>query len=297
MKPGLSSYSFFPLLADGRLTIDGLFDWLKAKGAEHLEVATFTLGGPGKGGVGYDLASDAETINRLQSASSRTGIPVSGLCMAASFIGKGLGTRPDQIENVKRHVELSRQLGAGFLRHDVVPWSYRLTDTDEFEREFPGIVEACREIADFAAGHGVVTSVENHGFFMNSSERVRRLLHAVNHPNFKMTLDTGNFLCVDEDPSVATRLSLPHAGFVHVKDFYVRRKEPGPGWLNTYGGQFIRGSVFGYGDLDVRGILEDVVASGFDGFISLEYEGNEPSLFGCETGFNNLRRMLEEVSA
>jgi sugar phosphate isomerase/epimerase len=42
-------------------------------------------------------------------------------------------------------------------------------------------------------------------------------------------------------------------------------------------------------------ILEAVVASGYDGFVSLEYEGNEPTLFGCETGLANIRRMLGEI--
>lgn len=293
MKLGLSSYSFRPLLADGRLTIETMFDWLSANKAEHLEIATFSFAEPGSE-ASYDLAADEETLRRLEAASARTGIPVSGFCMAASFLGTE-DERRAQIGNVKRYVELCERFGAGFLRHDVVPWHLRPKDTAEFEREFAGIAEASREIAEFGAAHGVVTSVEDHGFFMNSSERVLRLLHAVGHPNFRFTLDVGNFLCVDEDPHVATRRSLPHAGFVHLKDFYVRRSEPGPGWLRTVGGQFIRGSVFGFGDLDARGLLESVVASGYDGFVSLEYEGNEPTLHGCEVGLANIRRMLAEI--
>jgi L-ribulose-5-phosphate 3-epimerase len=294
MKLGLSSYSFRPMLADGRLQVETLFDWLSANAAEHLEIATFSFAEAGKEPA-YDFAADEEILRRIEAASGRTGIPVSGLCMGASFIGMTAAERQAQIEHVKRHVQLCHRLGARRLRHDVVPWSYRLTDTGEFEREFAGIVDACREIADFAATLGVVTSVEDHGFFMNSSERVLRLLHAVDHPNFRFTVDVGNFLCVDEDSHVATRRSLPHASFVHLKDFYVRRTQPGPGWLKTLGGQFIRGAVFGYGDLDTRGLLESVVASGYDGFVSLEYEGNEPTLYGCEVGLGNVRRMLEEI--
>jgi sugar phosphate isomerase/epimerase len=61
------------------------------------------------------------------------------------------------------------------------------------------------------------------------------------------------------------------------------------------GGQFIRGSVFGFGDLDAKALIESVVASGYDGFVSLEYEGGEPSLYGCEVGLQNIRRLLAEV--
>lgn len=293
MKLGLSSYSFRPLLADGRMTIETLFDWLAANGAEHLEIATFSFAEPGSEQT-YDLAGDEETLRRLEAASARTSIPVSGFCMAANFLGSE-DERRAEIARVQRYVELCNRFGAGFLRHDVVPWHLRPQTTGEFEREFVGIVAASRAVTEFGAARGVVTSVENHGFFMNSSERVLRLIHAVDHPNFRFTLDVGNFLCVDEDPHVATRRSLPQAGFVHLKDFYLRRAEPGPGWLKTTGGQFIRGSVFGFGDLDAKGLVESVVASGYDGFVSLEYEGNEPSLYGCEVGLNNIRRMLGEI--
>lgn len=292
MKLGLSSYSFRPLLADGRMSIESLFDWLEANGAEHLEVATFSFAAPGTE-AGFDLSAEKDVLARLEAAVARSGVPISGFCLGASFL-KDEG-RAGQIDLVKRHVELCARFGAGFLRHDVVPWALRLNEAAEFEEAFSSIVDGCREVAEFGAQHGVVTSVEDHGFFMNGAERLLRLHHAVGHPNFKLTVDVGNFLCVDDNPYVATRRTLPHASFVHVKDFYTRRAEPGPGWLKTAGGEFIRGAVFGYGDLDAKALLASVVEAGYDGFLSLEYEGAEPTLFGCEVGLNNIRRMLKEI--
>lgn len=294
MKLGLSSYSFRPLMENGSMQIEDVFSWLREHGAEHLEIATLSVA-PNGADVNYEMAADADSLARIRSASRETGIPVSGICIAANFMNIDAAERKAQIERAKRYVELCGDMGVRFLRHDVVHWAHRLTDTAEFEREFAGIADACHQIATHAQAYGVTTSVEDHGFFMNSSERIKRLLYAVDLPNFKLTVDVGNFLCVDEDPLMGTRASLPHASVVHLKDFYVRRTEPGPGWLKTYGGQYIRGSVFGYGDLETRTILESVVASGYDGFVSLEYEGNEPTLFGCETGLNNIRRMLAEI--
>jgi L-ribulose-5-phosphate 3-epimerase len=294
MKLGMSSYSFRPLLANGGLTIESMFDWLSTNRAEHLEIATFSFSAPGQEAE-YDLVADSETLARIRAETTRTGIPISGICMGAKFAFVDAAERRAQIDLVKRHIELCNRLEVGFLRHDVVLWAHRLTNTADFEDNFAGIVEACQEIADFAKGQGVTTSVEDHGFFMNGSGRVKRLLHAVNRANFKFTVDVGNFLCVDEDAVVATRASLADASFIHLKDFYVRRRSPGSGWLETLGGQFIRGSVFGFGDLETRTILEEVVASGYQGFVSLEYEGAEPTLSGCETGLANIRRMLGEI--
>ena len=294
MKLGLSSYSFLPLLVNGSMQIEDMFDWLNANDAEHLEIATFSFAKSGKE-AGYDLSADTETLTRLQTATARTGVPISGICMGSKFVFVSENERRAQIDEVKRHIELCNRLEVAHLRHDVVLWAHRPTSTAEFEEAFPAIVEACHEIATFGAQHGVTTSVENHGFFMNGSTQVKRLLHAVNLPNFKFCLDVGNFMCVDEDALVATKASLADASFVHLKDFYVRRTSPGAGWLETLGGQYIRGSVYGFGDLPTKEIVQAVVASGFDGFVSLEYEGGEPSLYGCETGLANIRRMLAEV--
>lgn len=292
LKLGLSSYSFRPLMQAGQMRIEDVFAWLQKHGGEHLELASLSVA-PEGGDLGYELGADAEMLDRLKTASSQTGIPLSGICIGADFIG---AERRTQIERTKRYVETCASLGLRHLRHDVVMWSRRQAELGEFEREFAGIVDACAEVAEHAARHDVIASVEDHGFFMNGSERISRLLHAVASSNFRMTLDIGNFLCVDEDPLTGTRAGLPLASFVHLKDFYVRRESPGPGWLQTHGKQYIRGSVFGYGDLPVELILRDILASGYQGFVSLEYEGNEPTQFGCETGLNNIKRILGKIA-
>lgn len=294
MKIGLSSYSFRPLMLAGQMQIEDVFGWLAEHGGEHLEIAGLSVA-PGGNDDGYELRRDSAMVARIRAGMAQSGVPVSGLCIGASFIHQDAAGRRAQIERVKGYVELCAELGAKHLRHDVVPWSYKGTGAADFEAEFEGIAEACREIAAHAAAHGVIASIENHGFFMNGSERVKRLLHAVSSPSFRLTLDVGNFLCVDEDGLIGTRSAIDEAGFVHFKDFTIRDREPGPGWLHTLHGRYIRGSVFGYGDLDTRTIVETVVASGYDGFVSLEYEGNEPSLFGCETGLANIRRMIAEA--
>ena len=295
MKLGLSSYSFRPLMQDGSMRIEDVFAWVRDHGGEHVELASLSVA-PEGGDLAYELGTDAASVARLQATMTETGIPLSGICIGANFIQMSAEERRMQIGRAQRYAETCDMLGARFLRHDVAPWAFR-AGTAEFEAEFAGIVDACGEIASHAARYGVTTSVEDHGFFMNSSERIKRLVHAVNLPNFRITLDVGNFLCVDEDAVTATAACLPQLSFLHLKDFYVRRSNPGAGWIETRGGQYIRGSIFGFGDLDTRTILKSAVDAGYNGFVSLEYEGGEPSLVGCETGLNNIRRMLEELRA
>ncbi|MGB3328378.1 MAG: TIM barrel protein, partial [Thermomicrobiales bacterium] len=134
-----------------------------------------------------------------------------------------------------------------------------------------------------------------HGFCFNNSERVRRMVHAVDRPNFRTTLDIGNFLCVDELPESAVPQTLPYASVVHLKDFFVRDFVPGDGWLKTPAGNAIQGSIVGFGDLPMTRLLTAVKASGFDGPIAIEYEGQAPDLLAIETGLANALRIWAEI--
>ncbi|TRC47294.1 sugar phosphate isomerase/epimerase family protein, partial [Mannheimia haemolytica] len=91
-------------------------------------------------------------------------------------------------------------LGVKLMRHDVA--SRQDTSIIRFQEDLPRIAEACRRIADYAAQYGITTSLENHGYYVQASDRVQAVLHAVGRPNYKTTLDVGNFVCVDEQPVI-----------------------------------------------------------------------------------------------
>ena len=297
MEFGTSSYSFQKLLKAGDIGIEGVFDQISGSGGTHMELATLTVGPGLEDMMDYDLSGDAETRKRLEAASRESGVTLSGMCIPASFIDEDRAARRAQIDRAKRYVDLCADMGVGFLRTDVVPWSMRPESYAQVEALFPIIVEGCAEVVEHAAARGVVTSIENHGFLMNGSERCRRLVQAVDSPHLRMTLDIGNFLCVDEDPFVAVNNCLGIASYVHVKDFLARKHYPGPGWLKTMGGRHIVGTVFGFGDVETRAIVRRILQSGYDGYVSLEFEGNEPPLMGCDTGLKNVIRIFDEVRA
>ena len=76
--------------------------------------------------------------------------------------------------------------------------------------------------------------VENHGFFCQDSVRVEKLVTAIDHPNFGVLLDMGNFLCADDNPTTAVGRLLPYTFHCHAKDFHIKPGTdpyPGEGWL------------------------------------------------------------------
>ncbi len=167
-----------------------------------------------------------------------------------------------------------------------------------------------QELADYAASLGISTTLENHGLYVNGADRLIRILMAAGRPNVGLTVDVGNYLCVDDDYEAAVGKSIGYADMIHLKDFYIRRQEsmlpqkgmyitnskgvpddpvtaaewrltpPQLGYIGTVSGNHIlRGAILGQGDMDIWRVLRTIKQAGYDKEISIEFEGMEE----CET--------------
>ena len=133
---------------------------------------------------------------------------------------------------------------------------------------------------------------------MQGSERVQRLILAVDRENFRTTMDIGNFLCVDEDPVSAVKNNISFASMVHFKDFYIRDASRGmgdEGWFNSSHGNCLRGAIVGHGDIDIPAVLKVIKDFGYDGYISIEFEGMEDCETGSRIGMANVKRIWDEL--
>ncbi|MGG1515344.1 sugar phosphate isomerase/epimerase family protein [Paenibacillus oryzisoli] len=285
MKLGVSSYSLFQALKSGQMTIMDVIDWIADQGGEHVEIVP----------LGFDLIGSPELPEQIREKAASRGLDISNYAIGANFLTDTEEAYLQEIERVKKEVDIAARLGVKKMRHDVA----RSEDLSirNFNAVLPKLAEACRQIADYALQYGIVTSVENHGFFIQQSDRVQALIHAVDRDNFKTTLDIGNFLCVDEQPVAAVQNNLPFASIVHVKDFYVRPAGSplGEGWFRSTHGTYLRGAIAGHGDIPMADVLRLVKDSGYDGYISLEFEGMEECRTGTRIGLDNIRRIWAEL--
>lgn len=231
MKLGISTYSLHSAFSTGELTLEGVIETIADLGAEHAEIVP----------LGINLVENPELIDQIVRTAAGRGLELSNYAIGANFAGLETAERQREVERVKREVDVCAALGIKKMRHDVAS-SEDLSIT-HFLEELPRLAEACREIADYAAGLGITTSVENHGYFIQHSDRVQALVHAVGRDNFRTTLDIGNFLCADENPLIAVTNNIKLASMVHFKDFYIRPqdRQPGEGWFQSSGGNWLRG--------------------------------------------------------
>ncbi|WP_144933995.1 sugar phosphate isomerase/epimerase [Paenibacillus sp. 32O-W] len=287
MKIGLSSYSLYRLINSGEMDIFQAIEWIAENGGEHVEIVPMSL----------NLTEDSSLVEAIRKKAQEVGIDISNYAVGANFVTDSDEAFNEQVEKLKRHVDVAHGLGIKLMRHDVASRPIPETSIAQFEADLDKMVEGCRQVADYAAQFGITTSVENHGFFVQASDRVQRLIHAVDRPNFKTTLDVGNFMCADENSVVSVKKNISYASMVHLKDFYLRPsyRDPGEGWFKTTSGNFLRGAIVGQGDIDMVEVIRVIKQSGYDGYISIEFEGMEDPRAGSKIGMANARRIWEEV--
>ncbi len=298
MKLGLSTYSLMNAIKAGEMTVLDVISWIADNGGEHVEIVPF----------GYQLVGNEALIDGIREKAAEVGLEISNYAILANLIKETEEEREAEVQRLMGEVDIAHRLGVKLMRHDVSAFRRPMDQNTmvDFARELPLMVEACRRVADYAAQYGITTTVENHGFYVNGSDRVQWLIAEVDRPNYKQTIDVGNFWCMDEDPVVGVKKCVQNAAMVHLKDFYYRkasqfakagelyRCDSGT-WFKTYTGNLLRGSILGEGDIDLWEILRVLKQSNYDGYLSIEFEGMEDCRVASRASLENARRIWDAI--
>ena len=291
MKTCISTYSFWQAFCAGRITYPEMLRKTKELGCTGIEFVVDD--------VAPDKISDPEAFwTALKEEADKLGLETPIYTTGANFFQKDV--RPE-IERVKKHVDLASKLGIKLMRHDIAYGFYpEFEGVQTYESIIPVAAPAIREVAEYAASKGVTTCSENHGRLMQDSDRMLAMFKAVDHPNYRYLCDIGNFGGADEDCAAAVSKLLPHICFVHAKDSFIKSGmtyDPGRGFNRTRGGNFRRSTILGHGDVPVYQILTAIKKSGYDGYVSLEFEGIEETMMAVEISAENLKRMIKDINA
>ena len=300
MKLGISSYCLDREMEQGKMTLHEVIDWAAKMGAECMELVPFAFRFDDKDTWKIDTQAVAQVKKQARDA----GIELVNYSVLADFCKEGEALEKE-IRRIEHEIDIAAELELARMRHDGSGFRRPQGENTlgDFERWMPVMAESAKRLTEYAKSRGVMTLIENHGFFANGCDRVERILRCVNDDNYGLLLDTGNVVCVDEDPTVAAQQLSPITRMVHLKDFYIRHRDPGDStqfdcagsWFRSRGGKYLRGAILNQGDLDVYATLSALKGTGYDGNIVIEFEGMEDAKYATSVSLNNARRIWEEV--
>ncbi len=288
MKIAVSTYSYAGYKASSMYEI---LDKIAATGFEGVEFVEFD--------VAEGDSDILATAKKYGDYARSKGLEVVNYAVGGSFLQVSHKALDDEVERLCKQVDIAEALGCKKMRHDVAysfPEDYVGIRT--FNASLPLLFEGCRKVTQYAKTKGIITTTENHGYFCQDSHRIVRLAEAVNDENFGTTCDIGNFSCVDEDSEKATANVLPLIKHVHVKDMFIKDgslPKPGDGWFSSRGGNYIRCTILGHGDIPIVKCLRQIKNSGYKGYLSIEFEGMEESLQAIDISYRNLKYYLSII--
>jgi len=208
-----------------------------------------------------------EEFERIHATLEEAGMKVS--CFAgriANWARDIRGPFEEDVEELQSSIPRMRRMGTPFIR--VMSYANKSgVPQTQWRAE---AIRRLKELARMADGGGVTLVHENcDGWGGLGPKQTLELLAEVNSPALKLVFDTGNSVFHGLDSWDYYSQVKPHIVYVHVKDWSKERDAA---------------AFPGEGDADVRRILTDLVASGYDSGLSIEphmaavvHEGRESS--------------------
>lgn len=282
MKIGVSSYSFSQYLRDGRLDLFGAVEKAAELGFDNIEFTELT---PPDGVDVLDFAS------QIKQKAKECSIGISAYVVAANLAQPDDASLEAEVNRVKKQVDIASALGAVLFRHDVM---YNYDVFRSYKLALPTIAKGARMITEYAQKLGIRTMTENHGYIFQDSYRVEELVSEVNHPNYGLLADIGNFMCADENPVLSLSRVASLAFMVHAKDFkFIPYSEKSDEGFTTRACNRLVGVSVGYGDIGAEQCFALLKRAGFDGCVDVEYEGTCDCIEGIKKSIDYIKSVIE----
>lgn len=179
--------------------------------------------------------------------------------------------RRAEVASLCRWVDVADSLGASHIR--VFGGNVPKGRTEDEAAAW--VTECLLRASDYAATKGVILGLENHGGITTRAERVIEIVDKVNSPWVRINLDTGNFR---SDVFQQIEMCLPKTVNIQVKVEAVddAGKRVPQDWDR---------------------VTQLVAASGYKGYLALEYEAAEPALTAVPRHMARIRELTRKYSA
>lgn len=270
---GVSTYSFWQFRGE-RLDVLACIDKAAAMGFDGVELLHVQM---------RDESNAA--LQAIKARAHGLGLALMGFSTHQGFVTPDRDLRSTNIQKTLYQIELAYRLGIPTMRINTGRWGTagsfdELMANKGIEPTLPGhteeeafgwVIESIEKLLPRAEECGVVLGLENHWGLGRTAKGVLRIVETINSPWLRTTLDTGNFL-EDTYPQIeAMAASKVPIALVQAKTYF-----GGGRWYQL--------------DLDYPRIARILADHKYQGWISLEFEGNEDAATGVPKSLDMLRR-------
>ncbi|MCU0229427.1 MAG: sugar phosphate isomerase/epimerase [Bryobacterales bacterium] len=255
LKPAICAYSYRKELAAKTLTYSDLVRIAVDHDVDGLDLTV------------YWFPSTEDTfLMPLRRLAYVNGVEIYSISVRTNLCQPEAGKRQEQVLEIMKWVDVAAKLGAGHIRvfGGNVPKGHT-------EDEAAGwCVDVLRRASDYAGKHGVILGLENHGGITDYAERIVEIVSKVNSDYVGINLDTGNF---KQRPVQQIQMCMPYAVAAQYKTKMAAEdstQRVASDWDKLTG-------MF--------------AASGYKGYLAVEYEDTEPTETAMPRLLAELRRL------
>ncbi|MDE0628557.1 MAG: sugar phosphate isomerase/epimerase [Bryobacterales bacterium] len=266
---GVSTYSYWHF-SEEKYPIEKVIDHAAKLGFDGVEILHRQMEN-----------ESADYMNGLKRRAWEAGLDLIMLSIHQDFVDPSETERQEAIDHTKHCIDLAHQMGIPAIRLNTGRWGTirSFDDLMAANGQEPALdgytdedaigwcVDSIRKCLPHAAQAGVVMALENHWGLSTSVDVLLRIHQEVGDPWLGINMDTGNYV---GDPYPQIEKLAPHASIIQAKTY------PGGGVWYTL-------------DLDYPRIAGIVRDAGFQGYVSLEMEGNAPAEQAVAESYQVLR--------
>lgn len=275
MKIAISHYSYYGAYRDGRMSIGDFIREAARIGADGVELLSPLYRDP--------AADKAEAKGAL----AETGLPCPIFSVSNNFAQLSESDRLEHFDRIRFGIDEAVDLGAGVVR----VFAGDVAEGITFDQARAWIVEGLVKASALAQAAGVKLALENHGHLAGRGDQLVGLIEDVRREAGNDALganpDFGNFILVDEIPVEALRQCAHLAYMAHAKNF-----RPAAEGFKSLAGRTFEGTVVGEGEVPAGACIAALKQAGFQGWISVEYEGAEDCMTAVPRSVTNLRSLM-----
>lgn len=163
------------------------------------------------------------------------------------------------------HIEYANAIGAKVMRVVGSSLMFRFEDHGPQIEKLSRMFTNAMKVAD---NYGIKLADENHIDY--NADEMLELIHNVNHPNFGINFDTGNFMRVLDDPIQGMEKLARYTFSTHVKDLKINPQAAVNDWY------FFSCTPVGDGMVDNLKLARLLKDANYEGFLAMEIDTLHP---------------------